>query len=462
MYFVPIRMHFSRALLLFLLVVSTSCGRFGAVYPPRPVQSPSPPIADPAPSRIVTHVSVTSSALKASLDDAVPKIGEGTFALGGQRRYWWQRAPLELSFSQGRIVLDAHVTAKVDMGLASPELAVDLHVVAEPVINTEYAVKLQSVDVKATSSDRKVKVADSLAGVLDLLSTQVAAKLKDFSQDLRPTIEKAYARVAVPIPVPIGDAKGCALLKVVGIEAGPTVVADGIEKDLAIVVAPSVTIPCAEPDANVPLPPLSNVATLVPGPFTVTVPVAASYDELTRAMGVVFTDGKYFFSTEYPKLYLEKPDLYESEGKMVLKMHITGPVHKFGIDADLDGDLFLTGHLSVVDNELSIPDLEPTIETKNFLLSLKAMSDGDKIRDQARAAMRLDLGERLAPVRDKLGADLTFGDANGCFKGDVDKLEITGAYPHGSYVRIYVAVTARTSASMPCATPPAPAPAPAP
>ncbi len=446
---------------LFAIAALVSCGRFGAVYPPRPVQSPSPPVADPAPSRIVVHVAVTSASLKTALDDAVPKIGEGTFAMGGQRRYWWQRMPLDLTFSQGRIVLDAHVTAKVDVGVASPEFSIDLHVVAEPVINTEYALKLQGVEVKATSADRKVRMAESLAGVLDLVSSQVTAKLKEFSQDLKPTIAKAYARVAVPIPVPIGEAKGCALLKVLGVEAGPTVVADGIEKDLAIVVAPSVTIPCAEPDANVPLPALANVATLVSGPFTVTVPVAASYEELTRAMGVVFTDGKYFFSAEYPKLYLEKPDLYESEGKMVLKMHITGPVHKFGIDADLDGDLFLTGHLSVIDNELAIPDLEPTIETRNFLLSLKAMTDGDKIRDQARASMRLDLGERLKPVRDKLGLDLTFGDESGCFKGDVDKLEITGAYPHGSYVRVYVAVTARATASMPCATPP-PVPPPAP
>ena len=41
-----------------------------------------------------------------------------------------------------------------------------------------------------------------------------------------------------PIDLPIGDAHGCATLKVLGIEAGPTVVADGLEKDLALVVAP--------------------------------------------------------------------------------------------------------------------------------------------------------------------------------------------------------------------------------
>ena len=52
------------------------------------------------------------------------------------------------------------------------------------------------------------------------------------------------------------------------------------------------------------LPPLSNVASVPSGPFTVTVPIAARYDELTRAMTMAFTDGKLFFSTEYPELFL--------------------------------------------------------------------------------------------------------------------------------------------------------------
>jgi hypothetical protein len=103
-----------------------------------------------------------------------------------------------------------------------------------------------------------------------------------------------------------------------------------------------------------------------------------------------------------------------------------------------------------VDNEPLIPDLEPTIETTNLLLSLKAMTGADKIRDQARAALRLDIGARLRDIKSKLSSDLTFGGKGACFKGNVDKIEVTGAYPHGSYLRVYVAVTARASATLPC------------
>ena len=236
----------------------------------------------------------------------------------------------------------------------------------------------------------------------------------------------------------MGDASACATLQVLEVEAGPTVMADGLEKDVALVVAPSIMLPCpnlVEPDGPA-LPPMSNVATLVSGPFTVTVPVAARYDELTRAMTMAFTDGKLFFSTDFPEVYLEKPELYESGGVLVLKLHIAGPVHAMGIDTVLDGDLFLSGHPAVVDNELSVPDLEPTIETKNFLLSLKAMSSGDRIRDQARAALRLDIGARVKEAQAKLGDSLTFGDKDGCFHGDVDRVEITGVYPHAGYLRI--------------------------
>ncbi len=444
--------HFFLISICSLSIGACTTERFGAVYPPRPNASPSPPVADPTPSRIVMHVAVTSAALSAALEDAIPRDGDGDFALlGGQRHYTWERGPLELSFDQGRLVIDTKVLAHVDVKVTTADLPFSLHVVTEPVINTEYAMKLQSNDVKVTSTDRRLKFAETAAGALDLIGEQIQAKVKNFSYDLRPSISEAYARVAKPIDVPVGDAHGCATLKVLGVEAGPTVVADGIEKELAIVVAPSITIPCAEQGDPTPLPPLSNVATVQPGPFTVTIPVAASYAELQKAMNLVFTNGKYFFAPEYPQLYMEKPELYESEGLIVLKLHIAGPIHKFGIDADLDGDLFLSGHIAVIDNELSIPDLEPTIETKNFFLSIKAAADGGKIRDQAREALRLDLSDRLQSARQKLSTDLTFANDTACFKGEVDKIEVTGAYAHGTYARVYVAVTAHANVRAPCA-----------
>jgi hypothetical protein len=440
------------ARLAIVLVALSSCSRFGAVYPPRPAPSETAAVADPEPSRVVVHVAITADGLRAAIDGAAPKTGDGSFPLlGSDRAYHWARDGFDVSFSQGKIVLQTKVHATVSLPLKQVEIPIDLRIEAEPIVSSEYAVKLQSVSVHATSTDTSLSIADRLAGIYQKIEAPVKEKLDGFAYDLRPLLSDAYARVAKPIDFPVGDAHGCARLRVLEVEAAPTVLAGGVEKDLALVVAPSITLPCDTTDTDSPrLPPLSNVASITPGPFTVTVPIAAKYDELTRAMTMAFTDGKLFFSKDYPEAYLSNPEIYESQGSLVLKLHIGGPVHAAGIDTILDGDLFLSGHPAVVDNELSIPDLEPTIETHSFLLSLKAIKDEGVIRDQARQALRLDIGARIREAKEKLGSELTFGNDVGCFTGDVDRVEVKGVYPHAGYLRIYVAVTARARAMIPC------------
>ena len=452
------------------VVAAAACSRFGPVYPPRPVPSLGAPVADPPPARVVTHMAVTSAALKSALEEAVPQTGDGAFALlGSERRYVWGRGPFDVTFAQGRVVIATRALAKVALPITSISVPLDVRIEAEPVVNADYAVRLQGVEVHVTSEAASVSLADRVAGIYDKVAEALAAGLRSFAFDLRPVLLDAYARISRPIVLPLDaeragwddgspEADGgaaCARLRVLDVEAGPTVFADGIEKDVALVVAPSITLPCARdvPGEGDGLPPLSNVASVTPGPFSVTVPIAASYRELTQVLSAnAFTDGKLFFSAEYPSIYLEKPELYESAGALVLKLSIRGHANKMGIDADLDGDLYLVGHPVVTDNELRVPDLEPTIETRNFLLSLKAMTDGDRIRDEARQALRLDIGDRLRQARDKWGSGLTFGFDHGCFQGNVDRVEVTGVYPHAAYLRVYVTVTARARLTMPCPT----------
>ncbi|MBK8254794.1 MAG: DUF4403 family protein [Polyangiaceae bacterium] len=445
-----IRIRFAGAALLVL--VATGCtSSLTPVYPSRPPASPAEPLADPTPSKVVVHTTITGKGLEAAIEEALPKSGEGTFPfVRGDRKYTYTRSPAKVSFGQGRIGIELHVDANLDMPVSSLDVGLDFKIVAEPVVTAEYEAKLQSVDVQVSSTDKVVKLADAAADVLEKLKSTVQAKLAAFSYDLKPLIAPAYERLARPLPIPMGDAEGCARLKLVGVEAGPTVLAGGIEKDIALVVAPSITFPCGPESEQPPLPPLANVSSLASGPFTVTIPVAASYNELAKSMGSIFTNGKYYFSKTYPELYLEKPEVYASKDQLVLKLHIAGKVQKSGIDADLDGDLYMTGHPTVVDNELRIPDLEPTIETSSFLLGLKAAFDGNTIRDQARAAMKLDIGARVAAAKDKLSTDLSFGEGRGCLKAQAHKVEVTGIHVHADYLRLYIAATAGASASIPC------------
>jgi hypothetical protein len=433
------------------LAVSACGGPTQALYPPRPPAVPGLAVADPPPSRVVVHATITSAALKQALDNAIPRVGSGTFPLlGADHRYLWNRKPVDVAFRQGRISVTAHVESTIEMMGTTMDFPLDLEIAAEPVITSDYKARLQSSTVEVKTGDRRLKIAQSLGGALDKIREQIETQLKDFAYDLKPLLSEAHDRIARPIDLPLGDARGCAVLAVLGVEAGPTVLADGIEKDLAVVVAPSVTLPCVWPERAPALPPLANVASIPSGPFTVSVPIAARYEELQKAMVLAFTDGKLYFSTEFPQLYMDKPEVYASRDQLVLKLHINGPIKKFGINTVLDGDLYMSGHPTVVDNELRVPDLEPTIETQSFLLRLKAALDGSSIRDQAREALHLDIGDRVAQARAKLSTDLTFGDIQGCLRSNVSRIEITGVHAHPTYLRVYVSITGQTSVYLPC------------
>ena len=435
-----------------LLATALLAGCAGeAVYPARPPATPGEAIADPTPSRVVMHTTITAAGLRGAIEDGIPRSGEGTFSmLGRERRFTWKRDPATLRFNQGRIALDLHVDANADMPVSSLDIPLDFHIVAEPVITSEYVAKLQSLEVKVESTGRLVKFADTVADVLGKVKKEVEGKLVDFAYDLKPLLGEAFQRVAKPIDLPLGDAHGCASLKILGVEAGPTVLADGFEKDLAIIIAPSVTIPCAETGAPQTLPPLANVAMIQPGPFSVSIPIAARYDELAKAMGLAFTNGKLFFAKDFPELYLADPEVYAAKDQIVLKLHLGGPLRKYGLNLDVNGDLYMTGHPVVVDNELRVPDLVPTLETSSFLVKLGAALGGDTIRDQARAALKLDIGERLRSVREKLSTDLAFGNGQGCVKASADKIEVSGVHVHQNYLRVYVGVVGRASVYVPC------------
>ena len=95
--------------------LAASCSRFGPLYPPRPAPSEGLPAAEPLPARVVAHLTVTSAALQQALDAAAPRTGDGTVHfLGGDRAYTWERGPLDVGFSQGRVVLKTTHPGQVD------------------------------------------------------------------------------------------------------------------------------------------------------------------------------------------------------------------------------------------------------------------------------------------------------------------------------------------------------------
>ncbi|MCU0700350.1 MAG: DUF4403 family protein [Myxococcaceae bacterium] len=436
---------------LVALVVS-GCATTMPLYPSRPASAVGAPPADPLPAKLVVHLTATADGLKRALDTKVPASGETTVELKGPRPVRWSRAPFTLRFADGRVELKTELSLETELPvLGKTTVPVSVAVTGEPIITSDWKARLQGATSKLESKDLRLRTMQGVAGVLEKAQDALDGFIENFSWDLSPQLTRAWERVSTPIPFPVGDASACAQLRVTSIEAGPTVVAGGLEKDVAFVVAPSVSLPCPSDAPRAELPRLANVATLPSGPFTVEVPIAARYEELAKAMSATFTDGKLYFSKSYPELYLSDPEVFATKDEqLVVKLHLAGPIKAAGFSATLDGDLFFAGHPQVVDNVLRVPDLEPTVQTTSFLLGLKATLDANGIRDQARAALTLDLGERFRAVRERLSTDTPFDENLGCARTNVSKIAVTGVYPHAAYLRVYLSLTAQGSVYLPC------------
>lgn len=437
---------------LIAAVFLTACASGGStrVHPTPPPEGRAGPIADPPPSRVTMHVSIFPEAMQRQLEASLPLSGAGEvpFLAGKTLSYEWTRVPFQLRFDRGRVIVRTDVTTVVKL-LGDRVFNISLTVAGEPIITPDYRAALQSAEVTVTAE-----------GSVDRLNRAIEAKLREtlletlenFRLDVRPLLTELYARIAQPIPLPVGiGANGCASLDIAAIEAGPTVLAGGVEKDLGLVVLPSVTMPCARTSTVVPpLPLLANVASIPSGPFTVVVPVAADYAELSNAMSASMQH-RLFFSKEYPRLYLEKPQIYASEeGTLVIRLLLGGSLELAGLETPLEGELYFSGHPRLQDNEITIPDLELTPGTADGLLRLKVLLDGDSIRDQARRALRLDISERINAVKDKLSTELNFADDIGCARAELLRTEMSGIFPHQTFLRIYVTVNAQGSIYLPC------------
>jgi hypothetical protein len=454
-----------------------------SLYPAQPPQQPSRPLADPPLQRPTLHLTITKAGLAGLLDALVPTADTGNYALLGARTWSWQRAPFRLAFDDAKKSMTARtdVTARVEVPGTALELVLQVTANVQPVLTAEHKLVLQAVDVDVTSADRRIKVAEYGAGLVAHVEDTLKEKLTTLAIDLRPMFQGLHEKLATPLFVPLGDATACFALDVRGLEAGPTILADGLEKELALTIAPSLTLPCTMRDASgqwvaidpatpaptstSPLPPLKNSSGIEGGPFRLSVPIAAGYPELQQAMGAAFPDGKLFFTTDHPGLYIADPRISSSAGEVVVAVRVGGFVER-GVRVDVDGDLFLAGRPVVRDNFLEFPDLKPTVETEQVLLKAAfALKEGE-LTAAVKRALRLDLSARLQSVKDKLTTALSMekvvveGVPPLCTQAELGRLEITDIAVHDPYLRATVATTALLSASLPCPTSTTPPPTP--
>ncbi len=452
----------------------TPASQTASLYPKGPVATSSPPVADPPLQRPTLHLTISRSGLQSLLDALIPRTDTGNYALLGARAWSWSRTPFALAFDDARKSMTAttDVTATVELPGTAMQIAMKVAADAQPVFTAQHKLVLQAVKVSVRSDDRRIKMAEFGAGLTAHVEKTLQEKLTTLQVDLAPAFGALHEKLGAPMFLSIGEASACFTLDVRGIEAGPSILADGLEKELALTVAPSLTLPCTvagkdgrpmtlteAAGANArelpPLPALRNSSGIEGGPFTLSVPVAAGYAELQKAMWAAFPDGKLFFSKEHPGLYITDPRVSSAAGEVVVVVRIGGHVEK-GVRIDVDGDLFLTGRPAVRDNFLEFPDLRPTIETEQALLAVAIALQEVELTTAVRKALRLDLSARLAAVKEKLVDALSMekvvveGVPPLCTRAELGRLEIKEIAVHDPYLRATVTTTALLSASLPC------------
>jgi hypothetical protein len=343
----------------------------------------------------------------------------------------------------------------------------------QPVLSADHQLALQAVTVKVKSDDKRVRLAEWGAGVVSAIEKAIQQELAALKIDLGPTLSALHGKLARPMFFPLGNANACFQLDVRGVEAGPSIFAGGFEKQLALVVAPSITLPCTvrgapvQPTDPLPaigaLPALHNASSIEGGPFSLQIPIAAGYRELDAAMAVAFTGGKLFFSPEQPQLFLSDPHVFAADGSLVVSARIGGiALAAGGVPIDVEGELFLTGHPRVRDNFLEVPDIKPTIQTDEALLKLAVAVKKSELTEAVRRALRLDLSQRLGELKtrlvDSLSVDVSLaeGVAPLCTRAEVGRVEVSSVEAHDPYLRLYVTTTATAAGYLPCPHAPMP------
>src|SRR5258706_5513740 len=177
----PVCKRSSLGALLFSVALASSCSSLTPIYPPRPPATPGEPVADPVPSRVVVHATITGAALRQALETKMPATGEGTVPLmGKERKFSWKRDPVALRFDRGRIGVDVHLVATLELPVSRMEFPLDFRILAEPVVTSTYVTRFQSTEVSVTSTDSRLKLANMAAGALDKIQKAVEKELGDF------------------------------------------------------------------------------------------------------------------------------------------------------------------------------------------------------------------------------------------------------------------------------------------
>jgi hypothetical protein len=253
---------------------SEQAGQCSVRLAPRPAEAAlfaSQPTPRAAPqSLLVVHGEIPLAPLQQMLEARIQhRLAEGSVRIGpgGTVSYSADRGSLSISVSRTALVIETPVTARAEAcrgarcyASCEPEALVRAEVPL--MLRPDYRFDKASVSVRFR---RGCKVR-ALGGFLTLdvtptLEAQLAPELEKIARDIDKQlpdvagqVEKAWAQLSAPRPLPLG---GCFCLVPRGVVQGPFLASSQVLRArFALLAAPELRSACGEPPAAQPLPPL--------------------------------------------------------------------------------------------------------------------------------------------------------------------------------------------------------------
>ena len=419
-----------------------SCAK--PIFPEVSADHVEQPIAQAQPFKHHIHFGATQEGLLAVLEEQLPTEG---VIKHKKHQYQYSRGSflLDIQDNHIRFVLPLSIQNIPAWGHAD----VDVTVQVRPLLTQDYKFLLQDLNIDIQLKGKSLKVLNWFVGIEDFLVSFIEEEVQNADMDIRPLMSELFATYAKPLSFPVGKTEGCIAYNISRIEMDDTKYIRGIEQDMTLTLAPSVTIPCNPLVENASLPVLNHISAVDTGHHEMVIPIAISYEGLRKSLGRIFTDGKFFFSAEHKELYVTEPDIFTVDESLIIKMNLKGKLRSI-FSPKIDGAIYFKGTIRIRDNVLTVDEIDTYADTGELLLKLATDLKKQAIILELHKALKFDITQLIAQNKERFSRPYSLLNGKACAKNVIEDVTIDDIFLHKSYVRAYMRGYTSTSIYVPC------------
>lgn len=462
----------SRAILLSLLMAfQNAC--VATIRPATPALN-LPPRPAPEASMVRAPVTVSLATLRNLLDDAMPPViavgkynlsecnnngcGPDAPACAWNAGFEIRRSPLTLTGNgpvlQATTSMSYWLEGRVRFPCPGPLLTVgcgsdrnagdrrrmDLGLSASVSITDDWDTKVTPGQVSVTPLDEcklgpfgvvnvTSKITEALRNQLSGVAGQLDGKLRDLVA-LKSRVSSIWQTMSHPIS--LADDLWLLLNPESLQSTQPAAAGASFGLRIGMVARPTIVVGPRPETTPGSIPPRTEPQDL--NTFSLQVPAEIPFDVLRSQLRVALRLDASGVRVPPMGDYYVRPTEVDVQGfgqQVVVKIHITGKAPGWWFfDKRIDGDVFLVGTpiYDAASGQVSVPDLNFTIETRHLLVKIVNFFEHDNWRDQLRGQLVFDIKPQMVTARTRLFEALNRVYGGTKLAGTIDQFEFLGLW----------------------------------